>query len=103
MNAFFTVVLALTFVLASSTSSFAQLDLFSREQRVKFSPDWHGDRFPDGRPNVPESVLERLSGVTADEAWDVLQEAGFHNQFESGWTVINPGQRLVGRARTWTR
>jgi 4-hydroxy-4-methyl-2-oxoglutarate aldolase len=100
MNGFVTVVLSLMCVLASSGTSFAQLDLFSQEQRVEFTPDWHGDRFPDGRPNVPESVLERLTGVTADEAWDVLQEAGFHNQFEPGWKVINPGQRLVGRVVT---
>ena len=82
------------------TNAYAQLDLFSREQRVEFTPDWHGDRFPDGRPNVPESVISRLKDVTADEAWDVLQEAGYRNQFEGGWKVINPGQRLVGRVVT---
>jgi regulator of RNase E activity RraA len=77
-----------------------QLDLFSRDQRIEFTPEWHGDRFPDGRPNVPESVVSRLKDVTADEAWDVLQDAGYHNQFEGGWKVINPGQRLVGRVVT---
>src|SRR5579862_728719 len=100
MNGFVTVVLALMCVLASSASSFAQLDLFSKEQRIEFTPDWHGDRFPDGRPNVPDAVLARLTKVTADEAWDVLQEAGFHNQFEGGWKVINRGQRPVGRVVT---
>ncbi len=78
----------------------AQLDLFSKDQRIEFTPDWHGDRFPDGRPNVPDSVLSRLKDVTADEAWDVLQDAGYRNQFEGGWKVINPGQRLVGRVVT---
>jgi regulator of RNase E activity RraA len=87
-------------VLLAVTNAYAQLDLFSREQRVEFTPDWHGDRFPDGRPNVPESVISRLKDVTADEAWDVLQEAGYRNQFEGGWKVINPGQRLVGRVVT---
>src|SRR5581483_4381739 len=37
---------------------------------------------------------------TADEAWDVLQDAGFHNEFESGWRVINPVDRLGGRGVT---
>jgi 4-hydroxy-4-methyl-2-oxoglutarate aldolase len=78
----------------------AQLDLFSKEQRVEFTPEWHGDRFPDGRPNVPDSVLARLKDVTADEAWDVLQDANYKNQFEGGWKVINPGPRLVGRVVT---
>ena len=78
----------------------AQFDLFSKQQRVEFTPEWHGDRFPDGRPNLPDSVLTRLEDVTADEAWDVLQDAGYRNQFEGGWKVINPGPRLVGRVVT---
>ena len=80
--------------------AWAQLGIFSSEQRVQFTPGWHGDRFPDGRPKVPENLLVRLQDVTADEAWDVLQEAGYRNQFESGWKVLNPGQRLVGRVVT---
>lgn len=78
----------------------AQLDLFSKEQRIEFTPEWHGERFPDGRPNVPDAVLDRLKNVTADEAWDVLQDAGYKNQFEGGWRVINPGERLIGRVVT---
>lgn len=81
-------------------SSQAQLGLFSSGQRVAFTPDWHGERFPDGRPKVPDAVLDRLQEATADQAWDVLGEAGFRNQFEDHWKVINPGQRLVGRVVT---
>jgi len=92
--------ITLTGLLAAPTPGHAQLDLFSREQRIEFTPQWRGDRFPDGRPNVPDSVLARLKDVTADEAWDLLQDAGYRNQFESGWKVINPGQRLVGRVVT---
>jgi 4-hydroxy-4-methyl-2-oxoglutarate aldolase len=91
--------LALAF-LAATMPGYAQLDLFSKEQRIEFTPDWHGERFSDGRPNVPDSVLRRLKNVTADEAWDVLQNAGYRNQFEGGWRVINPGERLVGRVVT---
>ena len=94
--------LALVFlaILAATIPGYAQLDLFSKEQRIEFTPDWHGERFSDGRPNVPDSVLSRLNNVTADEAWDVLQNAGYRNQFEGGWRVINPGERLVGRVVT---
>jgi 4-hydroxy-4-methyl-2-oxoglutarate aldolase len=91
---------ALISCLALAPPARAQLDLFSKDQRVEFTPEWHGDRFPDGRPNVPDAVLARLKDVTADEAWDVLQDAGYRNQFEGGWKVINPGQRLVGRVVT---
>ncbi|MGA2646044.1 MAG: hypothetical protein ABSF15_15130 [Candidatus Sulfotelmatobacter sp.] len=54
----------------------AQLDLYSKEQRVEFTPEWRGERFPDGRPNVPDSVLARLKDATSEETWDVLQDAG---------------------------
>jgi 4-hydroxy-4-methyl-2-oxoglutarate aldolase len=87
-------------IAGTTPRAYGQLDLFSREQRIEFTPGWHGDRFPDGRPNVPDSVVSRLKDATADEAWDVLQDAGYRNQFEGGWKVINPGQRLVGRVVT---
>lgn len=78
----------------------AQLDLFSKAQRIEFTPQWSGERFADGRPKVADAVLVRLKDATADEAWDALQDAGFRNQFEGGWKVINPGERLVGRVVT---
>jgi len=99
VKAFVTAILQLG-MLALAAPGYAQLGLFSKEQRIEFTVDWHGDRFPDGRPNVSDSVLARLKDVTADEAWDVLQNAGYRNQFEGGWRVINPGQRLVGRVVT---
>ncbi|HEV2419088.1 MAG TPA: RraA family protein [Terriglobia bacterium] len=88
-------------VLGFSASAYAQLGMFSKQQIIAFTPNWHGARFPDGRPDVPDSVLERLKDATAEEAWEVLQRAGYHNQFESGWKVINPSsQRMIGRAVT---
>jgi regulator of RNase E activity RraA len=78
----------------------AQLGMFSKEQRIELTREWQGDRFPDGRPKVPESMLESLKKVDAEEAWGVLRHAGYPNQFEAGWKVINPGGRLVGRVVT---
>ncbi len=96
----FLIGLIASLLLPHALPAHAQLDFFSKEQRIEFTPEWRGDRFADGRPNVPDSVLARLKDVTADEAWDVLQDAGYHNQFEGGWKVINPGERLVGRVVT---
>jgi regulator of RNase E activity RraA len=93
-------VVFLLIALALPIHAAAQLDLFSKEQRIEFTPEWHGDRFADGRPNVSDSVLARLKNVTADQAWDVLQDAHYRNQFEGNWKVINAGQRLVGRVVT---
>ena len=78
----------------------AQLGMFSKDQRMEFTRDWKGDRFPDGRPKVPDAVLTRLKTVTAEEAWAVLRGAGYNHQFEGGWKVINPGERLAGRVVT---
>jgi regulator of RNase E activity RraA len=81
----------------------AQLGMFSKEQRAALSAEWMGERFPDGRPKVPDSILERMRSVTAEEAWGVLVEAGYRQQFEGGWKEINagaPGRRLVGRVVT---
>lgn len=94
------IAILLSGALAGAGAAQAQLDLFSKEQRIEFTPEWKGERFADGRPNVTDAVLSRLKNVTADEAWDVLQGAGFRNQFEGGWRVINPAERLVGRVVT---
>lgn len=78
----------------------AQLGMFSNEQRIDITRAWTGERFPDGRPKVPDAVLDRLKDVTAEEAWDTLREAGYRLQFEGGWKELNPGERLIGRAVT---
>lgn len=92
------------FLLAASLVTvipgFAQLGLFSKDQRVAMTEEWKGDRFDDGRPKVPDSVLEGLKDVDAEEAWGVLQHHGFMFQFEGNWHEINPGDRMVGRAFT---
>jgi 4-hydroxy-4-methyl-2-oxoglutarate aldolase len=84
-------------------SAEAQLGMFSKEQRAAITSEWTGERFPDGRPKVPDTLLERMKEVTAEEAWGVLTEAGYKLQFEGGWKEINagaPGRRLVGRVVT---
>jgi 4-hydroxy-4-methyl-2-oxoglutarate aldolase len=90
--------LVLVFCLAST--GYSQLGMFSREQRIELTRAWEGERFPDGRPRVSDEILSRLKNVTAEEAWGVLQSAGYINQFEGNWHVINPGERLVGRVVT---
>lgn len=93
------VVLGLATGLAGT--AFAQLGMFSPQQRREFTREWKGARFADGRPQVPEKLINRLRNVSAEEAWSVLRQHGYRNQFESGWQVINPGtKRLVGRVVT---
>ena len=87
-------------VLGLAARAHAQLGMFSKEQRIDLTREWSGERFADGRPKVPDSVLEELKTVDAEEAWGVLQAHGYKNQFEPGWHVINRGDRLVGRVFT---
>lgn len=58
------------------------------------------DRFPDGRPRVPDDIIARMKLVTTEEAWLVLQEHGYDRQFEGGWLQTHPERILVGRAVT---
>ena len=78
----------------------AQLLDFSKENLIKYTPEWKGERFPDGRPKVPDSILKRMEKVAIEEAWGVLRGAGYTNQFVRGWEQVNPGVVLVGRAVT---
>jgi regulator of RNase E activity RraA len=57
-------------------------------------------RFPDGRPQVPDDLLERMKLVTTEEAWAVLKNHGYHRQFEGGFLQTHPGRVMVGRAVT---
>ena len=88
-------------VLGLATSAFGQLGMWSKEARTEFTREWKGERFEDGRPKVPDELVERLGKISAEEAWGVLRSKGYRLQFEPGWKVINPGEkRLVGRVVT---
>ena len=58
------------------------------------------ERFSDGRPRVPDDLIERMRLVTTEEAWGVLRKHGYNFQFEGGWFQTHPDQILVGRAVT---
>lgn len=90
----------LVLALFSSAAATAQAGFFTPEEVIRYTPDWKGERFPDGRPKVPDQILDRMKKVTLEEAWATLREAGFNHQYEDGWLVIHPDQVLVGRALT---
>ena len=78
---------------------FAPLNL-SPDELTEYTPEWNGERFPDGRPKVPDEILERMEPVTVTQAWGVLRGAGYQWQYEGDWVCTHPGQILVGRALT---
>jgi regulator of RNase E activity RraA len=77
------------------------LESFTPQQLTAFTSAWKGERFQDGRPKVSDDVLRRMQSVSAEEAWSVVQKAGFRDHFERGWQRFNPSNtRLVGRVVT---
>jgi 4-hydroxy-4-methyl-2-oxoglutarate aldolase len=80
-------------------AKFAPLNL-TPEEVVLFTPEWQGERTPDGRPRVPDGILQRMRQVTITQAWSVLRGEGYHWQYEGGWVSTQPGKTLVGRAVT---
>lgn len=89
-------------VMGTFVAAHAQQEFFTREDVIKYTPDWKGERFPDGRPKVPDSILERMKNVTLEEAWATLRNHGFNHEYEDGWLSIHGDKVLVGRALTAT-
>ena len=78
---------------------FAPLNM-SPEELIEYTPEWEGERFADGRPKVPDDILERMRNVSITQAWGVIRGPGYNWQYEDGWICTHPGQVLVGRALT---
>lgn len=91
---FYWIIFSLPDVAAQSTVR------ISKEKMEALTSEWEGERFPDGRPRVPDDILERMKLVTHEEAWAVLRNENFNYQFDDGWETINPDSVLVGRAVT---
>ena len=78
----------------------AQQVTLTREQIIAITPEWKGERLPDGRPLVPDKLLERLKNISLEEAWGIMRNKGYNNQFEGDWMILRPDQVLTGRALT---
>jgi len=72
----------------------------SPEYIKALTSEWRGERFPDGRPKVSDALLERLKNISIEEAWGVLRNKGYQNQFENDWQIINPDKPMTGRVVT---
>ncbi len=77
--------------------STAQNITLTADQIKAITPEWKGERFPDGRPRVSDQLLERLKNISIEEAWGILRNNGFQNQFEGDWIIINPDNAMTGR------
>jgi 4-hydroxy-4-methyl-2-oxoglutarate aldolase len=78
----------------------AQIFRLTREQMIHYTGKNPFDRFPDGRPKVPDALLEKVKEMSVEEAWGILRNKGYNQQFAGDFRILHPGQKLVGRAVT---
>jgi 4-hydroxy-4-methyl-2-oxoglutarate aldolase len=87
------------FAIAAVPQIRAQVFSLSKDQLIKYTTQNPFDRFPDGRPKVPDALLEKLKDMSSEEVLG-LNARGFRNQWEAGWQVLHPEKTLIGRAVT---
>lgn len=83
-----------------AASAPAQVFTFTKEQMLEYTAKNPYERFADGRPKVPDALLEKVRDLSAEEVWAVLPQFGYKLQYEGNWTVLHPGKKLAGRAVT---
>ncbi len=85
----FKVPLLLSFLFSLCIKSFLFAQTISKEELIFLTSEWKGERFADGRPKVPDELLARAKKIVIDDAWTVLKNEGYVNQFEGNWKMVN--------------
>ena len=67
---------------------------------IYLTSQWKGERFEDGRPKIPDAIIERAKKIGIEEAWQVLYNEGYKNQFEGNWKMVHDNVPVVGRVVT---
>jgi regulator of RNase E activity RraA len=86
-------------ILFAAAESRAQLNSLTREDLIKYTSKNPYERFPDGRPKVPDSVLAKLKDMSSEEFMMAAVRSG-GNVFADGFQLLHPGKKLIGRAFT---
>jgi regulator of RNase E activity RraA len=77
----------------------SEAQTISKDELIFLTSEWKGDRFPDGRPKISDDLIERAKRIMIDDAWTVLRNEGYLNQYEGGWKTVND-ITMAGRAVT---
>lgn len=93
-------ILILTTLMLAFLIQSGESQTISKEQMIFLTSIWEGERFEDGRPRVSDDVIHRMESVAIEEAWGVLRNEGYHNQFEGEWQPLHDDVAVVGRALT---
>ena len=105
-------ILAGAFAFVAPTPARAQLWTWTKDQMTEYTKAWTGDRFPDGRPKVPEALLQRAKNLSMEEILINFGSGGGgqgggggmvrnpYTQYTGDWQVLHPGKTMVGRVIT---
>jgi 4-hydroxy-4-methyl-2-oxoglutarate aldolase len=96
----FVFIAAVSMALFLPASAAAQLVTFSKQNLIDYTSANPFDRFPDGRPKIPDALIERARDLSSEEVWAVLQDKGYNNQYADGFIILHPGKTMVGRVFT---
>jgi regulator of RNase E activity RraA len=80
--------------------AYAQKLTPSADQIKMYTSGWKGERFPDGRPKVPDIIIERLQHCTLEQVWGYMDRRGYRSQVEENWIILKPGETMTGRVVT---
>src|SRR6187402_606362 len=89
------ILVLLGFVMCGSLSA----QTISKDELIFLTSEWKGERFADGRPKIADDLLERAKHIMIDDAWTVLKNEGYLNQYEGNWKTVNT-TTMTGRAVT---
>lgn len=92
--------IACLIVLFHPISANAQLISFSKQDLIDYTAANPFDRLSDGRPKVPDDLVERARGLSSEDIWATLQQKGFNNQYADGFIILHPGKTMAGRVFT---
>jgi regulator of RNase E activity RraA len=90
-------ILACAFASALPASSQVKM---TKEQMLFYTSDWKGERFADGRPKIPDDLLQRALDVSIEDVWEYLGNLGYKSQFDGGFQALHPEKPFAGRALT---
>jgi 4-hydroxy-4-methyl-2-oxoglutarate aldolase len=79
----------------------SQVFTLTKEQLTEYTAAWTGERFADGRPKVPDWMIEAAKGLSQEEITiPGGRGGGGYSQYTDGWQLLQPGKKMVGRAFT---
>ena len=94
------VLILIFFIISSINSAFSQT--ISKEELIFLTSEWKGERFSDGRPKISDDLILRARKLSLEDAWQILNNEGYTNQFDGNWKMVHDDVPIIGRAVTAT-